>query len=94
MQEGWLFRSDMGLVLNCGLSYEDFKYLFKLFGSLGSHCLTLGFTFSKLSMIRAFIVLFVTKTFKLLLKECPIRQIVNCKIFLKNCMHFVEIKEG
>ena len=94
MEEGWLFRSNMGLVLNCNLSYEDLKDLVKLFGSLGSHCLPLAFAFSKQTMIRVVTNLFETKKFKFLLKECPIGQLVNCKIFLKNCMHLVKIKEG
>ena len=53
-----------------------------------------AWTFSKKSMIREGIVLIVTKAFKLILKECRIRQLIDCKIFLEQCMHFVEIKEG
>ena len=53
-----------------------------------------AWTFSKQSMIRERTILLVTKTFKLVLKECPIGQLADCKIFLKQCMDFVEIKEG
>ena len=50
-------------------------------------------TFSKQIMIREGTILPLTKTYKLILKECPIGHLINCKIFVKKCMHFVEIKE-
>ena len=35
MQEGWSFNSDMGLFLNCDLSYQDLEDPVTIFGSLG-----------------------------------------------------------